>query len=271
MVQLLKKTPERNQIATDTRKISAVMITQDEAERMGRAIASCYAFADEVVVIDGGSQDDSVSRARQLGAKVWVNPWPGYALQRQFGVQQATHDWIFLIDSDEVVGDDLALALNQWKQQQNSERYAFKVDRTNDFLGCWLPHHMDDQVRLFDRTHHQISNVLVHEGVNVDKTVVPKLAGTLWHYKFRNVHDQVRRFNHYTSLEAQRDYDAGQQFSLLRLLLKPPARFFQQYLLRRFCTKGLAGFINSLFWVGYDVLKEIKIYELAQQSGQDNV
>ncbi|MEO1591178.1 MAG: glycosyltransferase family 2 protein [Cyanobacteria bacterium J06632_22] len=257
---------ETRSAAGDQHKISVVMITQDEVARMGRAISSCYGFADEVVVIDGGSRDNTVQRARQLGAKVFVNPWPGYALQRQFGVQQASHDWIFLIDSDEVVGDDLAQALTVWKQSRGSGRYAFKVDRTNDFLGRWLPHHMDDQVRLFNRQHHRISNVLVHEGVDVDRSVVPKLAGTLWHYKFRSLHDQVQRFNHYTTLEAQRDYESGQRFSLVQLLLKPPARFLQQYLLRRFCTRGIAGLVNSLFWVGYDVLKAVKLYELTQQS-----
>lgn len=266
MIQILEK-QALSLVTVETRKISVVMITQDEAERMARAIASCYGFADEIVVIDGGSQDESVQRAQQLGATVVVNPWPGYARQRQLGVQQASHGWIFLLDSDEVVGEDLAQALQAWKQERGSGRrcaHAFKVDRTNDFLGCWLPHHMDDQVRLFHRAHHQISNALVHEGVNVDRAAVPKLSGTLWHYKFRSVHDQVRRFNHYTTLEAQRDYAAGQRFNLLRLLFKPPARLLQRYFLHRFCLRGLAGLTNSLFWMGYDFLKEIKLYEMAQ-------
>jgi len=278
MVQTLEKIPEKSPgtilkkpqpMTANLRQISVVMITQNEAARMGRAIASCNTFADEIVVIDGGSKDDTVHRARQLGAKVIVNPWPGYALQRRFGVQQASHDWIFLIDSDEVVGDDLAQTLVDWNQAHDSGCYAFKVDRTNDFLGCWLPHHMDDQVRLFNREHHHISKALVHEGVDVDRATVPKLTGTLWHYKFRSLHDQVQRFNHYTSLEAQRDYDTGQRYSLLRLLLKPPARFVQRYVWQRFWTKGLAGFTNGLFWVGYDVLKEIKLYELAQVDKND--
>lgn len=251
--------------ATPTRQLSVVIITQNEAERTARAIASCHDFADEIIVIDGGSSDNTVQRAEALNARVFVNPWPGYAAQRRFGVSCASHRWIFLLDSDEVVGDDLAQALLKWKRQRMIVGSAFKVDRINDFLGRWLPHHMDDQVRLFDRDVHQISDVLVHEGVDVDRAGTEKLPGTLWHYKFRNLYDQVQRFNRYTSLEAQRDYEAGHRFSYFRLLSKPPARFAQKYFLHRFCTRGLAGLAISLLWVSYDLLKEFKLYELAYQ------
>jgi glycosyltransferase involved in cell wall biosynthesis len=248
------------------RQISVVIITQNEADRVIRAIRSCAPFADEMIVVDGGSEDDTVSRARSLDCQVYVNPWPGYAQQRMFGLEKATHSWVFMLDSDEVVGDDLQQSILDWKTVPTLTANAFSVDRTNDFLGVWLPHNTDDQVRLFNKTLYQIKNVLVHEGIETGRGPVVKLSGTLWHYKFRSLSDQVLRFNKYTDLEAQRDFLSGQRFNLARLLLKPMARFFQKYCWQRFFTRGLAGFIISVLWVYYDFLKEVKLYEITWRS-----
>jgi glycosyltransferase involved in cell wall biosynthesis len=248
------------------RQISVVIITQNEADRVIRAIRSCAPFVDEMIVVDGGSEDDTVSRARSLDCQVYVNPWPGYAQQRMFGLEKATHSWVFMLDSDEVVGDDLQQSILDWKTVPTLTANAFSVDRTNDFLGVWLPHNTDDQVRLFNKTLYQIKNVLVHEGIETGRGPVVKLSGTLWHYKFRSLSDQVLRFNKYTDLEAQRDFLSGQRFNLARLLLKPMARFFQKYCWQRFFTRGLAGFIISVLWVYYDFLKEVKLYEITWRS-----
>jgi glycosyltransferase involved in cell wall biosynthesis len=255
------------QRSTERRSISVVMITQNEVKFATRAIRSCLSFADEMIVIDGGSHDDTVAQAQALGCRVYVNPWPGYAPQRILGVEKTVHEWVFMIDSDEEVGEDLQQAMLAWKNAPGLSAHAFAVDRANQFMGVWLPHHTDDQVRLFHKAHHQILDVLVHEGIVPGKAPVVKLVGTLWHYKFRNLNDQVSRFNKYTDLEAQRDFLAGQRFNLVRLLLKPPARFVQRYFWQRFFTRGLAGFIISVLWVYYDFLKEIKLYEISWRSG----
>jgi len=83
--------------------ISAVIIAQDDEIRISKAIQSCRLFADEVVVIDGGSKDGTVALSQSLNCRVYVNPWPGYAKQREFGVERAVHDWVFLRGRNEYI------------------------------------------------------------------------------------------------------------------------------------------------------------------------
>lgn len=88
-------------------RISVVIIAQDDGTRITAAIKSCKPFADDIVVIDGGSKDNTIQVAESLGCRVFSNPWAGYAKQRMFGVEKAEFDWIFLIDTDEVVDAEL--------------------------------------------------------------------------------------------------------------------------------------------------------------------
>lgn len=252
------------------RSISTIIITQDEEVRTGKAICSCQAFSDEIIVVDGGSKDSTVQRAQELGCKVFINPWPGYAKQRRFGIDQAQHDWVFMIDSDEVVSEELADSIAAWKQTQTLSASAFSVDRIGDFLGKWLTSRADYQIRLFNKTIFQVTDVLVHESIDSGENPVIQLEGVLWHYGFRSISDHVVRFNKYTDLEAQKDYLVGKRFSLARLLFKPPARFVQVYIVHQLYSKGLAGLSVALLKVYYDLLKEIKLYELGWTSGREH-
>lgn len=248
---------------TSLRKISVVIITQDEEERIGNAICSCQSFADEIIVIDGGSKDATVERVQELGCNLYINPWPGYAQQRIFGIEKASNAWIFMIDSDEMVGKALAASLLKWKQIEKLEADAFSVDRVGDFLGKWLTNHADHQIRLFNRQVFQIAPRLVHEGILPGDAPVVRLTGVLWHTGFRSLSSITARFNKYTDLEAQRDALVGKRFNFARLLLKPPARFVQRYFLQGLYRRGLAGFSCSVLWIFYDFLKEMKLYEIA--------
>jgi len=252
------------------RSISTIIITQDEEVRTGKAICSCQAFSDEIIVVDGGSKDSTVQRAQELGCKVFINPWPGYAKQRRFGIDQAQHDWVFMIDSDEVVSEELAQSIAAWKHTQTLKADAFSVDRIGDFLGKWLTSRADYQIRLFNKTIFQVTDVLVHESIDSGENPVIQLEGVLWHYGFRSISDHVVRFNKYTDLESQKDYLVGKRFSLARLLFKPPTRFVQVYIVHQLYSKGLAGLSVALLKVYYDLLKEIKLYELGWTSGREH-
>ncbi|MBE9141552.1 glycosyltransferase family 2 protein [Nodosilinea sp. LEGE 07088] len=244
------------------RLISVVIITQDEAERTARAIQSCLPFADEIVVVDGGSKDATVQTAQALGCQVYVNPWPGYAQQRNFGAAKAASDWIFMLDSDETVDADLAQALNAWKQRPADGVYAFRVKRIGNFFDAWLETTSDQLIRLYHRQQISIPEVVVHEEPDPGNLPVGTLTGTIWHYGFRSLHDHVLRFNKYTDLDAQALLKKGRTFSPLRLLARPVARFLQKYLLQRMYRKGMAGLTVALLWSYYEILRELKLYEL---------
>ncbi|MGA7936041.1 MAG: glycosyltransferase family 2 protein [Kovacikia sp.] len=247
------------------RQISTVIIAQNEEECIANAIRSCLSFSDEIVVVDGGSQDTTAKIAQEMGCQVYSNPWNGYAEQRNFGAEQAVYDWIFFIDADEVVDPRLATELLAWKCQPHLEAHAFSALRIGDFWDRWLDTRPESHTRLYNKTVFQIKNVLVHEGPDVKDAPVIQLPGIIWHYGFRDISDLVIRFNKYTDLDAKQSHLGGDRFNWLRLLLKPPAKFVQQYLGYGMYRQGMAGFTLSVLWSYYIFLKEVKLYELDWQ------
>ncbi len=243
------------------RAITAVVIAQDEAGRLPDCVGSVRPFADEVLVVDGGSRDATVAVARDLGCTVVENPWPGYGAQRNVGARAARHDWLFWIDADEVAGSELAGAIARWRAAPDGGPSAYGVHRVGDFLGRWLPGAGDWHVRLYDRRAHAVAERDVHEAVELGGATAGRLEGVLWHHGFRSIDDHVARFNRYTALEAGQAFAAGRRFSVARLLWRPPARIVQKLAVERMVRQGVAGVAVALLWAYYEVLRELKLYE----------
>lgn len=131
----------------------SVAITRSEVARLERCVKACRAFADEVVVVDSGSDDDTVELARKLGCTVYKNPCPGYGAQRNLAADRARHDSILWVDADEIVGGELTAALQGWKRRAAPQPVVFRVDRVGDFMGRWLEgaSEKSDHVARFDR------------------------------------------------------------------------------------------------------------------------
>ncbi|TXK83699.1 glycosyltransferase family 2 protein [Paenibacillus sp. N3.4] len=250
----------RSETVRDNR-ISVVIIAQDDETRIGNAIISCKSFADEIIVIDGGSKDATVSVSEQLGCRVYSNPWPGYAKQRIYGSDRAAYDWIFVIDTDEVVNASLAVAIQELKGHLSDKSKAYAVLRIGDFLGSWMGKG-ERLVRLYNRTEIQYRDSLVHETPDVANDQVLELPGVLWHYGFRSIHDHIQRFNKYTDLEAQGAAAMGKRFNMLRMIVRPPLRFVQKYMFHGLYKKGIPGLAVSVFWAIYEFLVCLKQYEL---------
>lgn len=176
-------------------------------------------------------------------------------------MQHAVHDWVFLIDTDEVVSDELAADILERKRGLTDVTVSYSLYRVGDFLGKWL-NHGEYLVRLYNRKQYGILNSLVHERPEVSEERTFRLNGTLWHQGFRSINDHVARFNKYTDLEAQIAYESGKPFRISRLLLRPPARFMQQYFLHGLFKKGISGFAVAIFWVMYEFMVGFKHYEL---------
>jgi glycosyltransferase involved in cell wall biosynthesis len=254
----------------EPRRVSAVIIAQNEAARIGNAIRSCDTFADEVLVVDGGSEDETVRLSQELGAKIIHNPWPGYAAQRNFGAERAVHDWIFFLDADEVVGSTLAAALNRWKRARDDNLEGYAIYRVGDFLGSWMGGRRlggEEIVRLYDRRHHHVKNLVLDEVIEVPPAKLGRMEGILWHYGFRSLAEHDLRFGRYGDIRTREAVTKGRKFSLARLLLRPPARFFQRYILRGMWRKGVPGLAVSLYWVHFEISRELKLFEAHWRSG----
>src|SRR5207249_7818308 len=130
--------PARMSQSDSVPAVSVVIIAQDEEPRIARSIESCRSFSDEILVVDGGSRDRTPEVARELGCRLVKNPWPGYVKQRNFGASAAANNWIFVLDADEVIGEDLQASLLNWKSTPPTDASAYTVLRIGDFLGRWL-------------------------------------------------------------------------------------------------------------------------------------
>lgn len=230
--------------------VSVTLITRNEESNLACAIESVR-WADEIVVIDSGSTDRTVELARALGARVFVNPWQGYGQQKNYAQRQASHDWVLSLDADEVVTPDLAREIQSALESLASESdppRGFSFPRRTFYLGRWIRHggwYPNYLVRLADRRAAQWSEPAVHEALEV-RGRVRQLESPLDHYSFASIYDQVVTNLNFSRLGSQELARRGKRPSLLKLLLKPPGKFIETYLIKRGFLDGLPGFIISV-------------------------
>lgn len=243
--------------------ISAVFITHDEEDRLPAALAS-VAFCDEIVVVDAGSGDRTRQVAESAGARVVLNaPWPGFLAQRNFALEQAAHDWVLVVDSDERVTPalrDEILAL----RAAGFSHAGYRMPRISFYLGRWIhgtDWYPDLQLRLFDRRQGGWQGSLVHESVSV-RGSVGRLRHALQHYSHRDMSDHLQRIDRYTTLWAQQALAEGKSGGPVMALSASAWTFFRNYVLRRGFLLGRAGLTVSTLNAYYTYLKLAKLQEL---------
>ena len=247
-------------------KVSVTIITLDEAEHIGAAIDSA-AWADEIVVVDSGSTDDTVDIARAKGATVLSRTWSGYVDQKNFAAERVSNDWIFSLDADERIPSALAAEVQALVSSEPSKR-GYRVPRVSFHLGRWIrttDFYPDFQTRLYDRRAARWRGKYVHESVSVDGPV-GQLRHDLEHFSYRDLRDQLDRINHYTSLAAHQMKEAGRRAGPLDLLIHPPAAFLRNYVLRRGILDGTVGLTISLVNAYSVFLKFAKLRELQHET-----
>jgi glycosyltransferase involved in cell wall biosynthesis len=243
-------------------KVSVTIVTLNEAEHIGAAIDS-VTWADEVVVVDSGSTDDTVAVARGKGAVVMHRDWSGWVDQKNFAAERATHDWIFSLDADERVPAPLAGEIRELLSGEPPMR-GYRVPRVTFHLGKWIrttDFYPDYQTRLYDRRSGRWHGKYVHESVSVAGPV-GRFRHDLEHYSFRDLRDHLDRVNHYTTLAARQMREDGRRANLFDIVLHPPAAFLRNYVLRLGVLDGTAGFVISVVNAYSVFLKFAKLWEL---------
>lgn len=234
--------------------VSVTIITLNEEANIGRAIRSA-AWAEEVLVVDSGSVDQTVEIARSLGARVIHNPWPGYGKQKNFAQDRASHDWVLNIDADEEISAALAgeirnrLSLVSTDDPRGqSDIAAFEMARKTYYRGRWIRHggwYPNHLIRLADRRKARWSEPYLHEAW-IAQGSVGRLSEALDHFSFESVADQVRTNLNFARLGAQELQRRGRTPSVTLLLLKPWGKFLETYFLKRGFLDGLPGLIISI-------------------------
>ena len=248
-------------------KLSVTIITKNEAEHIGAAIDSAR-WADEVIVVDCGSTDDTVAIARAHGARVEHRAWTGWVDQKTFAHDLAANDWILSLDADERVTPELAAEIRALLASEPPRR-GYRMPRAGFHLGRWIrttDHYPDYQLRLYDRREGRWRGDFVHESVKLTSPM-GYLKNELHHFSYRDLADQIARLNHYSSLAAQRMYNEGRRAGFLDLLVHPPAAFLRNFILRRGFLDGTTGFLLSTVAACSVFFKFAKLWELSRPVG----
>ena len=246
--------------------VTATVITFNEAGNIQAALES-LSWADEIIVVDSESTDDTVAMARQFTDKVLVRPWPGYIAQKNFAAEQASHDWIFSLDADERVTPPLADEI-RLRLSAPSSASGYRVPRVTFHLGRWLRStdwYPDYQLRLYDRRRARWAGKSVHESVKADG-VVEDLRHELQHYAYRDLAHHFQTMDRYTTLAARQMFEEGRRAGFFDLMVHPPAAFVRNYLLRGGFKDGVPGLIVSAMNARYVGLKFAKLWELCSPS-----
>lgn len=243
-------------------KLSVTVITLNEAANIEACLAS-VSWADEVLVVDSGSTDDTVDRATRAGARVVVRDWPGYAAQKTWADRAATSDWILSVDADERVPPDLAEEIRALLAAGPSAA-GYRVPRVTWHLGRWIrttDWYPDYQLRLYDRRRADWTPRRVHESVTVNGPT-GTLRHDLQHFAYRDISHHHLTMDRYTTLAAMELFDRGRRAGVIDLALHPFAAFLRNYLVRRGFLDGAAGFIVSVMNAYYVFLKFAKLRAL---------
>jgi glycosyltransferase involved in cell wall biosynthesis len=248
-------------LADDKLPLTVAIIALNAAPWIGACLASVD-FADEVLVVDSGSSDDTVAIARRHGARVESKEWLGFGRQKQHAVAIAKNEWVLCLDVDERVTEKLARSI---REALGSRRYrAYRIARRNRFLGRWLAHgegYPDWTVRLFHRAHAGWSNDEVHEAV-LTTTEVGRLEGDLLHDSAEDIATYMTKQNRYTTLHAEALFNQGVRAGYWRLFASPLARFVKFYLLRMGFLDGGPGFAHIVIGCNNSFHKYLKLIEL---------
>jgi glycosyltransferase involved in cell wall biosynthesis len=243
------------------RRLSVCVITANEEERLRPCLES-VAWADEIVVVDAESSDKTVVVAREFTDRVLVRPWPGFAAQKNFAIEQATGDWILSLDADEQVTPELRQEIER-VLRAGGPAVGYSVPRRNIFWGRWIRHgrlYPDWQLRLFRHGRGRFVDLEVHESVRVEGPV-GRLAAPLLHASYRDLSDCLARFDRYATLAAEDLVRRGGRVGPADLWLRPLGRFLSMYVLHRGFLDGWRGFVLASLYAHYVFVRSVKAWE----------
>lgn len=243
---------------------SAVVTTLNNAATLRRCLASVRG-ADDIVLVDSGSSDDTLVIAAEFGCRVIHKPFAGYGPQKAFAIAQARHRYVLLLDADEWLPEDCQRELKLWVDAAAADAYQLagaRIPRRE--LIFWQYQHagvrLNRFLRLVDQTRFRMSASSVHAAPEVDGPVAD-LEHAFCHDGEPDIHTKVAKINAYSTGLVTDKLARKPRWVRTRMVLYPPLFFLRLYLGKRQCLDGWAGFIQSVSGAFYVFLKYAKVYE----------
>jgi len=242
-------------------ELTVTIITRNEAAHIAAALDS-VAWADETVVVDAHSTDETVAIARPLASVVVTREWKGYIDQKNYAAGLAKYDWILSLDADERATPELKKEIRALLASEPPAR-GYRIPRVSYYLGRWIrttDWYPDLQLRLYDRRYGRWAGRYVHESVEVGGPV-GRLRRDLQHFPYRDITHHLKTINRYTTLAAQQMSERGRRAGLLDVVARPPLAFLRNYVVRGGIRDAGPGLMVSLLNSYYVMLKFAKLWE----------
>jgi glycosyltransferase involved in cell wall biosynthesis len=254
-------------------KISAVVITYNEENNIGRCLESLKDTVDEIIVVDSYSTDATGEICIEKGVEFIQHPFAGHIEQKNYALSCATSEYVLSLDADEALSEKLMQSIQAAKENWYVDGYW--VNRLTNYCGKWIRHcgwYPDRKIRMWDRRKGHWGGVNPHDHVVMAKNSrMHHLRGDLLHFSYPTIRNHIAQINNFSDIAAREAFERGRQSKLvLDICLNPLLTFFKKYLLKLGVLDGYEGFVISISTAYGKFLKYIKLRELEKKRMTDD-
>lgn len=250
--------------------LSVVVITFNEEDKIGRCLESVRHLADEIVIVDSLSTDGTERIAKEFNVKFISQAFLGYIEQKNFALDQASHDMVLSLDADEALDEVLQASILAAKKE-GFPFDGYSMNRTTSYAGKWIKHgswYPDVKLRVFNRQKCRWGGTNPHDKIIENAGFTKKhLKGDILHYSFKNFDAHIAQLNKFTSIQAAAMYKEGKRASLVKLWINPLIAFISGYVFKGGFRDGSAGLIIAVS-VAYQTFAKYAKLRLLQQNKQ---
>jgi glycosyltransferase involved in cell wall biosynthesis len=251
----------------NSQQLSVVVITLNEEKNIARCLNSIAQIADEIIVVDSNSTDNTVAIAKAAGATVIIQPFLGYIEQKNFALQQASYKYCLSLDADECL-DNTALQAITTIKEQGFAADGYKINRCNFFNGKWIRRgtwYPDTKLRLVNKEKAKWGGVNPHDQLQLQSNKIVHIVGDILHYSYANIQDMIAQNNKFTSIMANALYQQGKRSNWCKMVLNPLVAFVNGYFFKAGFLDGMDGFIIAKTIAYFTFVKYAKLYNLQKQ------
>lgn len=245
-------------------KLSVVIITLNEQENIGRCIDSVAGIADEILVVDSFSTDNTEEICRKKGARFIQHRFEDYVAQHRYSDSQASHDFILSLDADEALSEELAESIREIGENPLCDGYF--MNRKTNYCGKWIRHsgwYPDRKLRLYNKNKGSWQGIKIHERfVLAEGTATGFLKGDILHYSYNSITSHIMQAEKFTTLTAQAAFEHGKNSNCIMILFKPLFKFFRDYFIKMGFLDGYYGYIVCRISAFATFMKYVKLREL---------
>lgn len=250
-------------------KISVVIITKNEGKNLAKSLSSVKGLADEIVIVDSGSTDNTVQVAERFGAKIFKRDFDSFSDQKNYALSLAVNEWVLHLDADEVLSgqlkDEIAETLT------NTTFDGFYLIRTNFFLGKQMKYSglkKESRLRLAKKSLSRYFGGIIHEELKVNGKI-GYMNNVFYHNTCPNFDNYFIKFDQYTTFGALKMFENNKKFYLTDIFFRPVMEFIKRYILRLGFLDGIEGFIWASLGMYYNFTKYVKFWLLKRRKGSE--